>query len=141
MLSLVNGVGVSRMVSTFLLPLSYCAVKAGFSLRTGCTDSLAAFAGNQLQWLVDGHGLGAVNDPLDRRQVRILPRDRHFAGQFLCGQRLNRAPGGGVVGSNDAIDLVVISGQGIFNNAQGFSGVPFLHPLLADDFDIALVDG
>ena len=43
--------------------------------------------------------------------------------------------------SDDSVDFVVVAGQGVFNNAQRFGRVPFLHPLLADNLDITLVDG
>ena len=102
---------------------------------------LGRFGSDQLERFVHGHGLGAVDHALDRCEVSVLAGDWHLARQFLRGQGLDRTAGGGVVGGDDGVDLVVVTGQGVFDNAQGFGGVPFLDPLLADDLDIAFVDG
>ncbi|MNN07922.1 hypothetical protein D3C81_1207580 [compost metagenome] len=102
---------------------------------------LGRFGGDEFQRLVNGHGLRAGDHTFDSSKVGVLPGNRHLAGQLLRRQCLNGTTRRGVVGGNDAVDFVVVAGQGVFNNAQRFGRVPFLHPLLPDDLDITLVDG
>ena len=113
----------------------------GFLIARQLHRELGSFRSDQFERLVHGHGLGAVDHALDRGQVGVLPGDRHLARQFLRGQGLDRTARGGVVGGDDGVDFVVVTGQGVFDDAQGFGGVPLLDPLLADDLDVALVDG
>ena len=71
---------------------------------------------------------------------RILAGDRHFACQALSLHGLKFTQSCTVIGSDYAIDLVLLRGEDVLHHLLGIGGIPVFHPLIGDDFDDALVD-
>ena len=57
------------------------------------------------------------------------------------GEGRHDATGGAVIGSDDCIDLIIVGGQYLLHVGLSDLGLPAVRVLIADDFDVAAVDG
>ena len=94
----------------------------------------------QVDGLVDGHGLAAGHDALARSELGVLPGDEHLARELLLGQGLDGAARGAVVAGHHRIHLVLDAGERVLHDLEGLHRLPVVRPLLGDDLDVAAVD-
>ena len=84
----------------------------GRSLRKG-DGNVHAGAAQVAGVFPRAHRLVALGDPVERRDVAVLPRDWDVAGEPLRGERRHHATGGAVVGGDHRVDVVVVGGQAL----------------------------
>ena len=111
----------------------------GRSLRKG-DGNVHAGAAEVAGVFPRAHRLVALGDPVERRDVAVLPRDRNVAGKPLRGERRHHAAGGAVVGGDHRVDVVVVGGQALLHVDLCILGQPAVGIELADDLDIALLN-
>ena len=139
------GIGSSRIDVSSLPPgdsngaVPATAVMSGFS--QSCNGRLAGRRAEQAGVLPDVDGLRAEGDPVEGSEVAVLAGHRNLAGKSLGFERGDDAAGHAVVLGEHGLHVVVGVGEELLRRGLGDRRIPVVGVVLADDRDVAGLDG
>src|SRR4051794_14268979 len=114
-------------------------VGAGLVALDDVDRQLRGQVGLEVGVLVDGHALGAGEDPLQALDRGVLTGDRDLAREVVRREPGDDAAGHGVVGRHDAVDLAVVLGVQTVERVGRLLVVPLTGDV-TDELVVARVD-